>query len=95
MNDYLDKYYDLSRLPESSRKRLALIDMRDFAAPLVDEIERLQARVAKLEGYLDQLLNQCAGDHMTACEKTMGDSHPCTCGATEIRKHYRRLRHDA
>jgi hypothetical protein len=25
-------------------------------------------------------------DHMTACDRTMGDSHPCTCGADEARK---------
>lgn len=25
-------------------------------------------------------------DHMTACERTMGASHPCTCGATDIRR---------
>ena len=24
-------------------------------------------------------------DHMTACEKTMGATHPCTCGATALR----------
>lgn len=24
-------------------------------------------------------------DHMTACEKTMGTTHPCTCGATALR----------
>ncbi len=23
------------------------------------------------------------GDHMTACDRTMGDSHPCTCGAND------------
>lgn len=26
------------------------------------------------------------GDHMTACDKTMGASHPCTCGASAARK---------
>jgi hypothetical protein len=25
------------------------------------------------------------GDHMTACDKTMGDTHPCTCGANALR----------
>lgn len=41
--------------------------------------------IASLRRYLDRLLYAVDGDHMTACEKTMGDSHPCTCGATEIR----------
>jgi hypothetical protein len=26
------------------------------------------------------------GDHMTACDRTMGASHPCTCGANEARR---------
>ena len=25
-------------------------------------------------------------DHMTACDRTMGDTHPCTCGADEARR---------
>lgn len=27
----------------------------------------------------------CEGDHMTACERTMGATHPCTCGVNEAR----------
>jgi len=30
-------------------------------------------------------LFRAKGDHMTACDKTMGDSHPCTCGANALR----------
>lgn len=26
-----------------------------------------------------------ADDHMTACERTMGATHPCTCGADALR----------
>jgi hypothetical protein len=47
-----------------------------------------EARLAKLRGRLLTLLfNQTgAPDHMTACEKTMGDTHPCTCGADALRR---------
>jgi len=31
-------------------------------------------------------LLQAEGDHMTACDRTMGASHPCTCGADEVRQ---------
>ena len=27
------------------------------------------------------VLLRTRGDHMTACDRTMGDTHPCTCGA--------------
>ena len=26
------------------------------------------------------------GDHMTACDRTMGATHPCTCGADDARQ---------
>ena len=29
---------------------------------------------------------QADGDHMTACDRTMGASHPCSCGADEARR---------
>lgn len=41
-------------------------------------------REQRLEMALRQLL-QAKGDHMSACDKTMGDTHPCTCGAIEAR----------
>ena len=41
--------------------------------------------VVKLTALLQRLL-RVPGDHMTACDKTMGDSHLCTCGADEARR---------
>ncbi len=38
-----------------------------------------------LRKMLHKLL-QAPDDHMTACDRTMGDTHPCTCGANEARK---------
>lgn len=31
-------------------------------------------------------LLQAADDHMTACDRTMGATHPCTCGAGGARR---------
>ena len=44
-----------------------------------------------LRKTLRKLLHACGdssqyGDHMTACDQTMGSTHPCTCGADEARK---------
>ncbi len=36
-------------------------------------------------GKMLRKLLQADGDHMTACDRTMGATHPCTCGATEAR----------
>ncbi len=30
-------------------------------------------------------LLQAENDHMTACDRTMGATHPCTCGADDAR----------
>lgn len=43
-----------------------------------DECEVLRAALRKLLAV--------PGDHMTACDRTMGASHPCTCGANEARR---------
>ena len=32
------------------------------------------------------LANVPPEDHFTACDKTMGDSHVCSCGLVEVRK---------
>lgn len=48
-------------------------------------IDRLTTEIEQQRKWLDQLLFTADGDHMTACDKTMGATHPCTCGATEIR----------
>ncbi len=31
-------------------------------------------------------LLRASDDHMTACDRTMGATHPCTCGANDARK---------
>jgi hypothetical protein len=40
-----------------------------------------------LFGLLNKMLYDASGapDHMTACERTMGATHPCTCGADQAR----------
>ena len=45
--------------------------------------------VEKMFLLLCELLS-VQGDHMTACQKTMGESHPCTCGADKARKYFSR-----
>lgn len=50
----------------------------------IDEIVRCHERIEVLESALRQLL-AVKDDHMTACDRTMGDSHPCTCGAIGVR----------
>ena len=41
----------------------------------------------QLAELLERMLTDAAGspDHMTACERTMGATHPCTCGADQAR----------
>lgn len=48
------------------------------------------AELERLRGLLAALVT-CAGDHMTACDKVMGSSHPCTCGADEVRAYLAKL----
>lgn len=76
--------------------------MRRLVARLLG-LDRLERRVQFLErsvygesrtvynspiimGAVQKML-AVAGDHMTACDRVMGDSHPCTCGAEELRRH--------
>ncbi len=49
-----------------------------------EEIDQLVARIEVLELILRKLLS-VEGDHMTACDRTMGATHPCTCGADRAR----------
>ena len=42
------------------------------------------SRIEVLELILRKLLS-VEGDHMTACDRTMGATHPCTCGADRAR----------
>jgi DNA repair exonuclease SbcCD ATPase subunit len=50
----------------------------------IRKTEAAEARVERLREALEKLLD--GDDHMTACEKTMGPTHLCTCGAKYIRK---------
>jgi len=40
--------------------------------------------VDSLREVLSKML-EVDGDHMTACNRTMGATHPCTCGANDAR----------
>jgi hypothetical protein len=51
----------------------------------MDEATKRDARAERLLDTLMRLL-AVANDHMTSCDRTMGDTHPCTCGADEARK---------
>ena len=51
---------------------------------LGEEWDSAKERIEVLESGLRQLL-AVEDDHMTACDRTMGDSHPCTCGAIGVR----------
>ena len=55
----------------------------------------LSARVAssQLSAATRRLLHGLVAnndDHLTACERTMGATHPCTCGADRVRELLRR-----
>jgi bacterioferritin-associated ferredoxin len=65
---------------------------------VTNEIKNLRAicqavanDVLELVKALESLLT-VEGDHMTACDKTMGATHPCTCGANNARQVVRRIR---
>lgn len=51
---------------------------------LEDEVERLSEKLKRVRVMLYDVSG--APDHMTHCDRTMGATHPCTCGANEIRK---------
>ena len=51
---------------------------------LLDAIAAKDKEIERLRDLL-KLLLKIPGDHMTVCDKTMGDSHACTCGASLAR----------
>ena len=59
--------------------------LKDQTKQLDAMIGGLKARIEQLEAALNKLL-VADGDHMTACDRTMGASHPCTCGANDARQ---------
>lgn len=62
--------------------------MAKHANALSERRGAAEARVSALEGAARKMLWDGGGrpDHMSACERTMGDTHPCTCGAEAFRK---------
>ena len=48
------------------------------------DAKTLRAQLEKVVEGLEKMTS-VNGDHMTACDKTMGDTHPCTCGADTAR----------
>ena len=50
---------------------------------LEDEIERLSDKLIRVRAMLYDVSG--VPDHMTHCDRTMGATHPCTCGANAIR----------
>ena len=75
----IDQLVDsLERVQRALRMRMA----EGNAARLV--VKKRDARIEVLELILRKLLS-VEGDHMTACDRTMGATHPCTCGANRAR----------
>ena len=62
-------------------------DERDIAEVVSKDCAKLLAAAPQLAELLERMLTDVAGspDHMTACERTMGATHPCTCGADQAR----------
>jgi chromosome segregation ATPase len=60
---------------------------RELAA-MTTRCDQLQQEVEEAKRILRKLACQplAPHDHMTACDRTMGDSHPCTCHANEARQ---------
>lgn len=59
--------------------------LKDQTKQLDVFISNRKERIEQLETALQKLLS-VKGDHMTACDRTMGATHPCTCGANEARQ---------
>jgi hypothetical protein len=53
-----------------------------------DAVQRLNQQHREIERLREALERLLAAprDHMTACDRTMGATHPCTCGADEARQ---------
>lgn len=50
-------------------------------------VAKLRKEIEELRSTLSTLVNGTAlDDHMTACDRVMGASHPCTCGANAARE---------
>ena len=56
-----------------------------FIECVSESLEVVYQRNGRLAVALNRLL-AAPNDHMTACDRTMGDSHPCTCGANSARQ---------
>lgn len=65
------------------------IEMVQMIGYDLKELQRERDEAVKQrDGLLTALkrLLRADGDHMTACDRTMGATHPCTCGANAARK---------
>ena len=58
--------------------------LKDQTRQLDAFILNRKTRIRKLSAVLRKMLS-VKGDHMTACDRTMGATHPCTCGADRAR----------
>ena len=86
-------YARVSDLAPRVKKRVSLEMLREIfdrmVAPAVrelepkDEVKRLRETIARAHAMLYDVSG--VPDHMTHCDRTMGATHPCTCGANAIR----------
>jgi hypothetical protein len=60
------------------------MSVKDAVVFLTEQMCDRRDECAALRAALRKLLS-VPGDHMTACDRTMGATHPCTCGANAIR----------
>ena len=85
-------YARASELAPRIRERISAEMLREIfdrmVMPAVREIEwpeaeRLRETLARAHAMLYDISG--VPDHMTHCDRTMGATHPCTCGANAIR----------
>jgi hypothetical protein len=60
------------------------MSVKDAVVFLTEQMCDRRDECSALRAALKKLL-AAPGDHMTACDRTMGATHPCTCGANAIR----------
>ena len=70
---------------------------RDEALELRDNYSGLYVQIQQELDHYNGMYRRVIGllyphgidnDHMTSCDKTMGDSHLCTCGADSLREYF-------
>jgi chromosome segregation ATPase len=81
--------YCADKLSKAEARAERLSQDCDATQGVLDKTSQLLTKhMTRAERLLDTLMRllAVANDHMTSCDRTMGDSHPCTCGADEARK---------